>query len=190
VFFPCTQDERPNPLTFYVRAERGESQLVSDIRRMVREMDANLPVFAVKPLTVQVEESILTDRLIAILSSAFGALATLLAAVGLYGVIACSVARRTAEIGVRMALGALPRSVLALVMREVGVLVLAGIAIGLPAALAASRLVESQLFGIKANDPMVFALATVGLCAVGLLAGLIPARRAAAIDPIRALRYE
>jgi predicted permease len=190
VFFPYTQDERPNPLTFYVRAERGESQLASDIRRMVREMDANLPVFAVRPLTVWVQESILTDRLIAILSSAFGALATLLAAVGLYGVIAYTVARRTAEIGVRMALGALPRGVLALVMREVGVLVLAGIAIGLPAALAASRLVESQLFGIKANDPMVFALATLGLCAVGLLAGLIPARRAAAIDPIRALRYE
>lgn len=190
VFFPYTQDERPDLLTFYVRAARGESQMASDIRRLVREMDANLPVFAVKRMTVQVEESMLTDRLIAILASAFGGLATALAAVGLYGVIAYTVARRTAEIGVRMALGALPRSVLGLVMREAGALVVAGIAIGLPAALAASRLVESQLFGIKANDPMVFALATVGLCAVGLLAGLIPARRAAAIDPIRALRYE
>jgi predicted permease len=190
VFFPYTQDERPTPLTFYVRAQRGESQLVSDIRRMVHQMDPNLPVFAVKPLTAQVQESILTDRLIAILSSAFGVLATVLAAVGLYGVIAYTVARRTAEIGIRMALGALPRSVLGLVLREAGALVLAGIAIGLPAALAVSRLVESQLFGIKAHDPLVFALATLGLCAVGLLAGFIPARRAASIDPIRALRYE
>jgi ABC-type antimicrobial peptide transport system permease subunit len=141
-------------------------------------------------MEVQIEDSIYRDRLVAMLASTFGALATLLAALGLYGVVAYNVTRRTPEMGVRMAFGALPRDVLKLVMREVGLLVLGGAIIGIPAALALARYVESQLFGVKANDPLIFTAATIALALVALLAGYIPARRAARIDPMKALRYE
>jgi ABC-type antimicrobial peptide transport system permease subunit len=153
-------------------------------------MDANLPVFRMGLMEVQIADSIYRDRLIAILASAFGMLATLLAAIGLYGVVAFNVARRTAEMGLRMALGALPGDVLALVMTEVGWLVAIGAVVGLAAAVALSRLVESQLFGIKAHDPFVISAATLVLALAAGLAGYIPARRAARIDPIKALRYE
>jgi ABC-type antimicrobial peptide transport system permease subunit len=169
---------------------RDDSKLAGEVRSLVRNMDANLPVFRMGLMEGQIADSIYRDRLIAILASAFGMLATLLAAIGLYGVVAFNVARRTAEMGLRMALGALPGDVLGLVMREVGWLVAAGALVGLAAAVALSRLVESQLFGMKANDPFVFSVATVVLALAAGLAGFIPARRAARIDPIKALRYE
>ncbi|MBI3665333.1 MAG: ABC transporter permease [Acidobacteria bacterium] len=190
VFFPYTQDERLDRLSFYVRAERSASELGPEIRRIVREMDANLPVFDMKSMQVRVEESIYADRLIAVLAGAFGLLATLLAAMGLYGVVAYMVARRTAEIGIRMALGAMPGDVLWLVMKDVARLALGGIAIGLPTALALGRLVESQLFGLKAHDPLIFTGAACLLALVAMLSGYIPGRRAARIDPMNALRYE
>jgi ABC-type antimicrobial peptide transport system permease subunit len=177
-------------MTFFVRALRDEGNLGPEIKTLVRNMDANLPVFNMNLMEVQIADSIYRDRLIAILASAFGALATLLAAIGLYGVVAFNVARRTAEMGLRMALGALPGDVLALVMKEVGLLVAAGAAIGLAAATVLSRFIESQLFGMKAVDPLIFSAATVVLALAAGLAGYIPARRAARIDPIKALRYE
>jgi predicted permease len=190
IYVPYAQNETLDRMTFYVRTSRNEADLGPEVRALVRNMDANLPVYGMRPMEVVIEDSIYRDRLVAMLASTFGTLATLLAALGLYGVVAYNVTRRTPEMGVRMAFGAMPRDVLKLVMREVGLLVLGGAIIGVPAALALARYVESQLFGVKANDPLIFAAATVALTLVGLLAGYIPARRAARIDPMKALRYE
>jgi predicted permease len=190
IYTSNAQQDTLERMTFFVRAMRDESKLGPQIRGLVRDMDGNLPVFRMGLMDVQIADSIYRDRLIAILASAFGTLATLLAAIGLYGVVAFNVARRTAEMGLRMALGALPGDVLALVMKEVGLLVATGALIGLAAAVVLSRLVESQLFGMKANDPLVFSVATVVLALAAGLAGYVPARRASRIDPIKALRYE
>src|SRR4051812_24905904 len=128
--------------------------------------------------------------MIATLSSLFGALATVLAIVGLYGVMAYMVTRRSREIGIRMALGAQSGNVVWLVMREVVALVAAGIAVGVPAALALSKLVQAQLYGVQPHDPTSIVVPTLVLTTVALLAGYIPARRAAGYDPVRVLRYE
>jgi ABC-type antimicrobial peptide transport system permease subunit len=124
------------------------------------------------------------------LSAGFGVLATLLASIGLYGVMAYVVARRTKEIGVRMALGAKPSSVIWIIMKEVLLLLGVGLAVGVPAALTLSRFVSAQLYGVQAQDPWVAALAIVLLSGIAALAGIIPGRRASRIDPLTALRYE
>jgi predicted permease len=190
IYEPYAQNETLERMTFFVRTSRNEADLGPEVRALVRNMDANLPVYGMRPMEVTIEDSIYRDRLVAMLASTFGGLATLLAALGLYGVVAYNVTRRTAEMGVRIAFGAMPRDVLKLVMREVGLLVLSGAIIGVPVALALARYVESQLFGVKANDPLIFIAATISLALVALLAGYIPARRAARIDPMKALRYE
>jgi predicted permease len=190
IFMPYTQEERPDALRFYVRTARGGTDLAPAIRRMVARIDATVAVGEMKAMEDQVRDATGTDRLIAVLAVAFAFLATLLATVGLYGVIAYTVARRTSEIGLRVALGATPWNVQTLVMSEVLGLLGAGLAIGIPGAVAASRLVRAQLFGVGAGDPAVFVGGAAGLALVALLAGLLPARRAAAIDPTRALRQE
>jgi ABC-type antimicrobial peptide transport system permease subunit len=157
---------------------------------LVRAADPNVPMGELKPLEVRIQDDIYTDRLIAMLSGAFGLLATLLAAIGLYGVIAHAVTRRTAEIGVRMALGAQPAVVLRMILVEAGRMAGLGIAIGLIAAVLVSRYVESQLYGMKAADPMVFAAGAALLALVAAAAALVPGWRASRIQPIVALKYE
>ena len=191
VYFPCAQDGTCfSDLHVYVRASRDASSLFPALRSVIHRMDASMPIAGMETMRVQINDTVYTDRLVAALSSAFGMLATLLAALGLYGLIAYNVARRTAEIGIRIALGAARFNVMGLVMREVAVLSALGAAIGIPMALALSRYVESQLFGLNGRDPLVFAAATAVLLGISLAAGYFPARRATRIDPIRALRYE
>jgi predicted permease len=175
---------------FYVRGAVPSTSLYAMMREEVRKMDAAIPVFHMKTLGDQLDQTLLTERLIALLSAGFGALATLLAAIGLYGVMAFVVARRTKEIGLRMALGAEQGSVLWLVIREVLVLVAIGLGVGVPAALFAGRFISSQLYGVQPFDMTAAGVAIALLLAVTALAGLIPARRAATIDPMIALRYE
>jgi predicted permease len=189
-FTPVLQDEAPAEVTYYLRTNQDPLSLAQAARQSVAGLDASLPVFNVKTVETQIRETHFLDRLFAWLSIAFGVLATLLASVGLYGVTAYAVARRTQEIGIRIALGASRANVLRLILHEVFVLVGAGVAAGVVAALALGRLVESQLFGIKANDPMVMVLAIGVIVAVTVLAGYLPARRATGIDPVNALRYE
>jgi ABC-type antimicrobial peptide transport system permease subunit len=141
-------------------------------------------------MRVQVNESLFVERMVAALSAAFGFLATILAAVGLYGVMSYAVSLRTREIGIRVALGAERRTVLLMVLREVAVLAVIGVVIGLPSGYALGRLVEAQLFGLTARDPLTFGLATAILLAASFLAGYIPALRATRVDAMVALRYE
>src|SRR5439155_15745844 len=143
-----------------------------------------------KTQTGQIDEMLVQERMFAKLTSAFGLLALVLACVGLYGIMAYAVVRRTNEIGIRMALGAERRLILTMVMREVALLVAAGTAIGVPMAIAATRLVASALFGISPTDPATLATATVIMLAVAAGAGYLPARRASRVDPMVALRYE
>jgi predicted permease len=190
LYIPYAQDENVTQLTYYVRAARDGGSTAAGIRQVVRRLDANLPIFDMKTMAVQVDESLFVERMVAVLSVAFGVLATLLAAIGLYGVMSYAVARRTREIGIRMALGAERGRVLWLVLREVAVMAAAGIVGGLIAALWLTRQVQSQLFGLSPNDPVTLAVATALLAIVAITAGYIPARRATTIDPMSALRSE
>ena len=189
-YVPWAQQDFVLSMTAYVRTQTAPLSFFDSLRRAVREVDAGVPMYAPRTLDQQVENSLVTERLLAALSGVFGILATLLAAVGLYGVMAFMVARRTREIGIRMALGATGRSVIWLVMREVLWLASAGLAIGLGSALALTRLVEAQLFGVKPTDVLTMILATLGIGSVAALAGYLPARRATGIDPMQALRFE
>jgi ABC-type antimicrobial peptide transport system permease subunit len=173
-----------------VRAAGDPTDVFKTLRREVREVDAGVPMYDTRTLTDQMEISLLTERLLATLSSVFGCLATFLAALGLYGVMAFMVARRTREIGIRMALGAGQGSVVWMVLRETLSLAGVGVVIGLAGAYAATRLIQSQLFGVEATDWMTMAVSSVGIAAVTAMAGYIPARRAIGIDPMSALRFE
>jgi ABC-type antimicrobial peptide transport system permease subunit len=189
-FTPVLQNTAPGAVTFYVRTARNPLDVAPAARQVVRRMDAALPVYDLKTLDAQIDETHFLDRLLAWLSVAFGLLATLLASIGLYGITAFNVTRRTQEIGIRMALGAARGSVLRLVMQEVLILAAAGLVIGVVASLALGRLIESQLFEMQASDPAVIAGAMAVVLLVSILAGYIPARRATHIDPMQALRWE
>jgi ABC-type antimicrobial peptide transport system permease subunit len=173
-----------------VKTSLPPEQIIPQLRHAVKQLDPNLPLEQVKTLERQVRENITPDRMVSTLATAFAGLATLLAAVGLYGVLAYTVARRTREIGIRLAIGAQPESIRNLVMREVLLLVAVGVAVGLPAAIGLAKFAESLLFEMQGRDPVVLAGATAMVILVSLLAGYLPARRAMSVDPVRALHYE
>jgi predicted permease len=177
-------------MTLVVRTAGDPMPVIAAVRREVRAMDPAMPMFEVETLTTQIAASLQQERLLATLSSGFGFLALLLSCLGIYGIFSYAVARRTREIGIRMALGAERRDVLWLVLRDALRLVLLGALLGILAAVAAARLVSSQLFGISAADPAAIGLATLVLLAVAAIAGYLPARRATLVDPLVALRDE
>ena len=189
-FTPYRQEARVTRLNFYARTAGDEIQLLRAIPPAIKRLDPDLPVEELKTLSQQVKENVFLDRMISTLAASFALIATLLAAVGLYGVLAYSVAQRTREIGVRMALGASGGNVKAMVLRQVGIMTLIGGLIGLSAAVAGGRAAKSLLFSIQSHDPLVMIAASVLLTLVALMAGLIPARRASRVDPMQALRYE
>ena len=173
-----------------IRTTRDLGSLVADVRRIVTDMDPAVPVMSARTMQQQIDNNILEDRFIATICGFFGSLALLLAAVGLYGVISYAVTRRRREIGIRMALGAPRAAVLRLVIRDAGLLIAAGAAVGIPSALGVTRLVKSFLYGIDAQDPATIMMGTAVLVAAAALACLIPARRATNVDPMSALRCE
>jgi ABC-type antimicrobial peptide transport system permease subunit len=189
-FFPYFQGAKFRFMNVYLRTQADPRVIENGLRERMRQFDPHVPVVGLQTMNEQIGFSLRTERLVASLSAVFGGLATLLAVIGLYGVMAYTVARRTHEFGLRVALGALQRDVIWLVMRDVLILVGAGLAVGVPLAFAFSGLIRSQLFGLEPHDPQTLISATLTLTLVACLAGLIPALRASRIDPMKALRNE
>ena len=189
VYLPYFQ----NPVgsaTLIVRAEKDPAALSASIRQAVKAVDLEVPVYSVRTLAEIVSDSTAQRRLAVMLITVFAAVALLLAAVGIYGVMSYAVAQRTQEIGIRMALGAERRDILRMVLRHGGLMAVIGIGLGVTVALGLARLITSLLFQVSATDPPTFSVVPVVLIAVALLACYIPARRATRVDPLVALRYQ
>ncbi len=189
-FFPYSESSGIERATIYLRTTADPDAMTGQIRRQVASLDPDLPVYSLHTLEAQVGQSVANDRLIASLSGVFSLLATALAMVGLYGVMAYTVTRRTREIGIRMALGALASDVARRILSEAGVLVAIGLALGIGGALWLGQYVQSQLFGLKAMDTPTFVTAALGLVLIATLAAFLPARRASRVSPMTALREE
>jgi putative ABC transport system permease protein len=191
VFYrPWRQDDNLGEICFYVRSELPAKQIVPQIRSVMRSIDRDVPLEDVRTLEEQVHYNIQSDELIMRLAAAFAMLATVLAMLGLYGVMAHGVARRTREIGIRMALGAAPARIRSMVMREMIWILSFGLGVGIPTALASTRLIESRLFGVYGKDITVVAGASLVLALTAAAAAYWPARRASRVSPLVALRYE
>jgi predicted permease len=192
LYFPALQDTSPQSWSSYlVRVPAGEAlSIVNSVRQTIRQIDPVLQMTEPTTLVEVVNKSLLNERILATLSAFFGAIALLLACVGVFGVMASYVARRTNEFGIRLALGAQRQDVFRTVWSEVAIVLAAGMVIGLVAAISVTRVARSLLFGLKPTDPFTFALAVLILAAVSFLAGSVPARRAAQVDPTEALRAE
>jgi predicted permease len=189
-YLPYRQNENLGSLTFYVRTSLDPVQFLSTIQPTMGRIDPNLPVENLRTLPQQVRENTFEDRVITTLSASFAVLATALAAIGLYGVLAYTVAQRTREFGLRMALGAAPERIRFMILRQVGWMTLTGGLAGLAIAVGLGQLSQSMLFEIRGYDPMALLIATALLSCVAVGAGFIPAYRASNVDPMRALRYE
>jgi len=191
IFFrPYRQDDKIGDIHFYLRTALDPEKFLVNIPKVVAKLDPNLPVEDLRTLPQQIRENVFLDRFISVLSTAFASLATLLAAIGLYGVLAYTVAQRTKEIGLRMALGAAPARVRGMVLRQVGKMTLVGGVIGLAAALAIGKSAEALLYQLQGYDPAVLTASGIALAIVAMGAGFVPALRASQVDPMRALRYE
>jgi predicted permease len=190
LFVPYVQQTQVRRLTYHVRTRARPEAIVPSLRGVVHAADRALPLVNVRTQQEQIDSDLADERLLVSLTSAFGLLALMLASVGIYGVMAFSVAQRTREIGIRMALGAMPRQILAMVLREASSLSAAAIALGVAASLLAARFVKSMLFGIAPSDPATLCGAAALLMIVAVGASCIPARRAARIQPMEALRRE
>jgi predicted permease len=189
-FQPRWQSEEPGTGTFYIRTGVESDSVMRSLPGIVARIDRNLPVNGLRTLRRQVQENVYVDRLVTMLSAGFAGLATLLASIGLYGVLAYNVGQRTRELGLRLALGAAPARLRGMVLRQVASMAVIGGVIGAAAAIALGRTAQSLLFGLSGNDPIVLIAASAGLFFVLLIAGYGPARRASNISPIEALRYQ
>jgi ABC-type antimicrobial peptide transport system permease subunit len=189
-FTPYRQNENIGRMTFYARTAGDPGQVLRAVPAVISRLDPNLPVEELKTLDQQVRDNIVLDRVIGILSAAFAILATLLAAIGLYGVLAYTVAQRTREIGLRMALGADAGRVRSMVLWHVGRMTLIGGGVGILAALGIGQVASSLLYGMAGYDPVVVAGVVVLLAGVALAAGYVPALKASQVEPMQALRYE
>lgn len=190
VFVPYDQANGASEAHVYLRTRHEPDAMIAATREAVRGLDANVPLYALRPMQVQLEDSLVTERLIAFLAGAFGVVATLLSAIGLYGVLAYGVTRRTREIGLRMALGAQRGDVAGLVLKEMAWLFVAGAIVAIPVSYGLATVVRAQLYGIEPQDPFNIVAATLALAAVAIAAGCIPAWRASRIQPMEALRFE
>jgi len=189
-YFPYFEGTHFRFMNVYLRTQADPRQIEDELRERMRQFDPHVPVVGLETMNEQIGFSLRTERLVASLSAVFGGLATLIAVIGLYGVMAYAVMRRTREIGIRMALGALRSNVIVMVMREVFLLIGAGLAAGIALALALADLIRSQIYGLSARDPLTFIGSAIVLTVAAGLAGFIPALRASGVDPTTALRQE
>ena len=189
-YFPYYQDIKFRFMNFYLRTQVDPCLLMDPLRERVRQFDPNVPLVGLRTVNEQIGNSLRTERLVASLSAVFGGLATLLAAIGVYGVLAYAVTRRTREMGIRMALGATRANMVGIVMCEAVVMVISGLVVGVPLALVLAELIRSQLFGLHPRDPLTLLGAAVVLSIAGGLAGFVPALRASSVNPTTALRQE
>jgi len=189
-YFPYYQDTKFRFMNFYLRTEMDPRILVDPLRERMRQFDPNVPLVGLQTVNEQIGNSLRTERLVASLSAVFGGLATLLAAIGVYGVLAYAVTRRTREMGIRMALGATCANVVGIVMREAAIMVISGLVVGVPLALALAELIRSQLFALGPRDPLTLLGAVLVLGLAGGFAGFLPALRASSVNPTTALRQE
>lgn len=190
VYAPYAQETNNGRLTYYIRTTQDPTQLSNSVRSVVNDLDSSLPVTGLRTFEAQIDRQLANDRLIASLSEIFGGLAALLAAIGIYGLLAYGVTQRIREIGIRMALGADASNVGKMILTEMSWLLLIGVVIGLPLTYGLGKLLNSMLYGVKAFEPATVGLSLVFMTLVALAAAYIPARRATRVDPLVALRYE